>query len=364
MVITPSEIFAKSQISRFKICESANSYLHSGKKYIMTDSSGISIYDSLNLKNKVRINKAISIEGNYITNGKTIYFTVSAKDGHRGHYIYSVKTNGKSLKMLKRCNIESKLITCYKNCIYYVDNNVEGGTFPTKLIKFNLKTKKSKCISGNHTACAACYYNKKIYFSAPLLDVSEVNSNSVYYVNLKNNKIKKVKEYATLAKPQYHLTKNQICFESFRYKNNNTYDIRICHINKNKLIKSKKLPNNSIVDAIFSSTKKAIISIPNKYGKKYYIFNLSTGKKKKISGLDNDYYQVKLNEKGTVAYFAKESSERLYISKLSGTKTKPCKIDNWSDWINISNVYSYSWWVVGNKLVKYDGSYSVYNSIK
>lgn len=338
-----------------------NSFLYVNKKFILTSKKGIYFKKSAKGKSKKLTGKKVA--NNFISNGKTIYFTYDmgyAGAGHQRYAVYSIKNHRKSLKKLFTGNIEISLVALYKNCIYYLDNDVVGGIFPTCLYKYNLKTKKKSLIIGNNRCPRAFYHKGKIYYSNLLVDTPEINYTHLYSLNLKNNKIKKIQNNAEAI--DYCSSSNIACFESNKWNRNtdNACNIFVYTINnKNKLTKSKKLPNNSILRHVNKKGTKAIYS--KGYSSDYRIFNLKSGKNNRIQGIGNPYYSIITEDaKSSIIYFVNISkSNKMTIKKLVGNKLKAVKLSGKSS-IKVSSRL-FKCWIVGKyAIINNNNNYKTY----
>lgn len=325
--------------------------LYVNKKYIYSNKKGIFIKSSPKGKSKKITSK--TTEEAILSNGKTVYFVTypsgTAKEPEQINYkIYSVKTNGKGLKAIKSGKGMISLVTIYKNNLYYQDSK-DGNYYnnlPCRLVKLSHKSKKSKCISGSKTAGKVSYFNGKIYFSNYVFSYDEIDKDSIVYsVNLNNDKIKKEISYSASGNYSYTTSKS-IYFYSFKWSGSKMSNVRIYTIDKNnKLTKSKKLPNNSLVKHITSDGKYAIIN----NNETYYKFNLKTGAKKKIITTSGEFDITSGVKPTSSVYFIFDdnTTNRVAVKKLVGNKLKHCKISGNVN-MKISNK---SYWIAGNYLL-------------
>jgi hypothetical protein len=356
IAVLPNIVNAKNYKGKYK---SGESLVYVNKKIIYYSNKGIFIKKSAKAKaQKITDKKAV---GTLLSDGKTVFFTVESGEAgieHKRYTIYSVKTNGKQLTQITSSNIEADLVTYYKNCIYYLDNKEVGGTYPCCLFKYNLKTKEKKCISQNKLCARTFYYNKKIYFSNAVLSIDNVNYENLYSINLDNNKIKKVKNNAFAV--DYCFSSSKACFSSYKWNNRKDIPVKryIYTINKSKVKKSKKLPDNSFVYYVFNNGKKAICSKGD--GAPYYIFNLKTGKKTRIKGFKG-YGSFIGDFKSNKVYVKKDyNSNKLSLYKLNGSKLKKVKLSGKSS-VKCSG-YSSDCWVCGKYAIVKNSvnSYKIY----
>ena len=315
----------------------SSSILYAGGKYILANESGIFVTTSPTSKWKKITSKYRGDGKLFISDGKTIYFaTTSPGDPSQYRYsIYSIKTSGKGLKKIKSGKGPVELIACYNGNLYYGTAPV-GSLYCTKMMKINLKSKKVKCVSGNHPAGVYSYLNGRIYFSELLVTVSEETRRTVYCLNLKTGKIKKVLNLCSA----HNMSKstNSIAILSNKYgssagtTNNYIYTIN----SKHKITRSKKLPNNACLEFISKDNKYAYYRIINssRTGSTYYRFNLKTGKKEKIKGTGGRLaFDIIGDCKSSGIYFIANDSIESYtnkirVYKLSGTKLISQKIGN------------------------------------
>ena len=345
----------------------SSSLLYAGKKYILANEKGIFVSKKPEGKWKKITSKYKGNGQLFISNGKTIYFaTVTPGSPDQNKYsIYSIKTDGKKLRKVKSGKGLAELIAVYKNNLYFGSNS-QDYTYCTKIIKYNLKSKKTKCVSGKYNAGRFGYLNGKIYFSGLVVTSEANNTSPLYSLNLKNNKIKKEIKRCSA----YNLSKgsSSLYVSSYYYNINKGYktDNYIYKINsKHKKTRFKKLPND-INSEIVNKNGKFVIyrTISNDYTKNtYYRRNLKTGSQKKIIGTNEKYYYNVINDiKNADLYFVKEDdygsdSLKIKVYKLIGTKIKSMRISGKKSIVlnesyNVNNKWTHgNYWISGSSFI-------------
>lgn len=333
----------------------SSSLLYVNKKYIVANEKGIFVSNKPTSKWKRITSKYNSTGELFISDGKTVYFnTCSGYDpDHYKSSVYSIKTNGKKLKKIKKLKGSVNIIAAYKGNLY-IENSPQGMLYygHNKILRINLKSGKTKCISKNYDAGRCSYLNGRIYFSKFIAVAEFNNQNATYCLNLKNYKIKKVAKRLNA----YSLSnaESPLCFLSYYCddKKGCTTKNYIYSINsKHKIIKSKKLPDDFGTGYVSKNGKYVYYSNINLSKDVYYRQNLKTGVKKKITGPKKFPYNIIGDCKSSDIYFIYNNSDKyinkLSIYKLSGLKLIPLKI-NGAKTITLKDVYLNNSWTHGN----------------
>ncbi len=327
---------------------SSHNILHIGKKYIISTSKGIFIKNSIKSKPKKLTSK--KIKGNYVSNGKKIYFAVnrsSSKDS-----IYCLKISNKKLKKVKTVSYFQDFITAKNGCLYFFSGMNSGGS----IYQLKTSTKSVKYFA------FCCQYGK--YFCGKIFSQrahSDVDEYPLYSFDLKTGKKK------TILKSAY-LHSNNIGI-SYDFNNGNTENGLVlvsysCNkfatktklkniytsTNGRKFFKSKKLKVNiEKIDYVNAKKKYAILSNGSgEHNGAYFKFNLKSGKSTYITSDDNTCEVLTDVNTNNRVYFSKNKSPKLSINILTGTKSKPCKINGKS---HISNKNIKNFWIADKHLI-------------
>lgn len=329
MLPLPYNTSAKAVKNNYKLSKStyttSSSLLYVNKKYIFTNSKGIYVKNSLKGKEKRIANKTATSP--ILSDGNKIYFVVTTGDSPEKYKyaIYSVKINGKSTTKLKSGKGPANLITCYNGSLYYSDSPHLGALYTERIKKLNLKTKKTKVISGSKTAAHTVYFNGKIYFSVPTFSVTDMNRSKVYSVDLKTEKIKSVINNASAY--NYCCSNNLLGILSYKFdvRTAKTKNVYLYTVNKNnKITKSKRLSNNINVRFVSCNGKYAIY---NDNSCNTYKIYLKSGVKKKLS--KKIYFQhiiCDMKSPSSTYLINVNSSNQIFVRKMVGDKLKKCKI--------------------------------------
>lgn len=318
LIPTTTEAASKTK-NKFKTSDNGSLYVN--KKYIFATQKGIYVKNKISGKTKkISGKKSIGYTPSLLSDGKTVYFTVTGKStdpyNDYRYTIYSVKTNGKKLKKIKTLDNGNyfTFVTYYKGYLYYC-SGIEH--YASSLYKMNLSNKAATKV--REGSSNGFYFNGEIYCNRAHSDVSE---STLYRYNPEKGTITKFKDSA----PFDVYTYPYFVTEKMNYEKGPTSLNIYTSTNGKTFKKSKKLPSSEYVLYASGKTKYAVLEKEDTL----YKFTLKTGKHKKISGLNYSrygYYNIiKIDIKNDAPYFVYQTEDTITVQKLSGTKAVNCKI--------------------------------------
>lgn len=340
----------QKSINEFKV---AKGILKIGNKYIATNKSEILYKNNITEHGKMLAQKANT--GQIMSDGKTIYFTVdNGRDdtnGHNQYDVYRTDIYENNVEKVFSGNYEVELVACKDGSIYYIDDETPGNgtvTFLTKLMKYDIKSDSSICVSEDNCATIAKYVNGKIYYSPPLISADDIDENTVFAYDIKSEKNIEVAKQS-IVNPDTR--KDRLCFETYVWgSNDEIVNHYAYYFNDNNLLsKSQRLPDGYYITNLGKTDTSFLYkSKTENTTEELYTFNLKTGEIKQIAKSVDRNNWIQFDEKKNEFFFIKfdwdsgndSNSEKIYISRIKGNNIVKCLIDE-KDYIDYQMNYSY-----------------------
>lgn len=330
-----------------------SSLVYAGGKYIVANKKGIFVKKSVTASPKKITTK--SARGRIVSDGKIIYFLVQSgeKSGNYKYTVYSVKTNGKSLKKIRSAKGCAELLACYNGKLYFNDTAGKYTLNKTRIVGLNLKSKKAANITKSKKANVAMYYKSKIYFCYRADTDMDTQKTAVYSVNLRNNKVSKVLSKAAIELQEENtgapvLGSYKLDKQNFSYKNMYVYTIN----SKHKVTKSHSFPNNMLPQYV--NGKYAIAMDMATFST--YKITLKSGAKKKLTGNYQMFMDVTSGVKSSNSVYGitissmfggagDDDLDTMVVKKLVGNRFVSCKVGG------KTNFTGDNWWIAGNYII-------------
>lgn len=342
MTVLKDPIVLEEEIteSTFKV---AKDLLYVDDKYIYSGKS--TIYLKENPTDKVTVLTGVGQNGHnsigsMMSDGHTLYFTASPASLSTNCVVYSYNIDHPTLKNLFVSKGEISFLTCYDNCIYYLDNKT--------LNKYDLSSGKNTAFSnsdlkidnGSHIRNASSI-GQKLYLEV-------MNSNSKYgdYViiefDLNSTNAKVFLNNSSIISSHQNANEDKLYFSTL--SNNDWY---ICSVDKSgNFTKSPKISSKlTLSQGVITYDEFALMrSDSNESDFDLYKFNLQTGNITVIKGGAGGF-----KNKGCGLMYDEKNREDIYISgaaKFNG---------NGYDATNVTGEYDpYKMWIIDGYIINRD----------
>lgn len=342
MTVLKDPIVMEKEIteSTFKV---AKDLLYVNDKYIYSGKSTIYLKESPTDKVKVLTgvgNNGHNSIGSMMSDGHTLYFTASPASLSTNCVVYSYNIDHPTLKNLFVSKGEISFLTCYDNCIYYLDNEI--------LNKYDWSSGKNTAFSnsdlkidnGSHIRNASSI-GQKLYLEV-------MNSNSKYgdYViiefDLNSTSAKVFLNNSSIISSHQNANEDKLYFSTL--SNNDWY---ICSVDKSgNFTKSPKISSKlTLSQGVITYDEFALMrSDSNESDFDLYKFNLQTGNITVIKGGAGGF-----KNKGCGLMYDEKNREDIYISgaaKFNG---------NGYDATNVTGEYDpYKMWIIDGYIINRD----------
>lgn len=349
---------SKYKTNEYKV---ADKLLKVGSKYILSDTEGIYVRNSIIEKGKRIVSK--NNTGHMLSNGEKLFFTVKVdkQNNNTAYYepydIYSVNIDGSDLKCEYHCDHMVNLITYKNGFLYYFDLKFESASF----MKINTSDGKTTVLnSGNHPYLSVGKASgDKIYLSSSLQSVHQISDNAVYSFDIESETFDKVLSGAMLPNTSVN-TSDLVYMFTFNADNGHYSNYYVYYINdKGDLVKSAKLPDDTTVSFLSCDGSFAILSKFNdtkSSSKTWYYFNLETGDYDSIAELENvicfEKQDLNAPEDIYFVYYPYNSTRDMYslhVKKLENNDLKTMRIGD-SEYITAG----FDYWIVDGFFVNDD----------
>ncbi len=194
---------------------------------------------------------------NLLSDGETVFFTVNpgaSADNFGAYYqqdeVYSVKVNGENLSKLFKTEGDVKLVTCYDNYLFYLNNHDSNYGYSSNqsdymLNKYNIATGENVEFSNNDLGISNgdsigdfVSVGTKIYLEASSSGGS-YDSCDIIEFDTKSSKANNVLQNAHIVSPSTNAQQGILCFETSGDNDWYIYSVD----SSGKMTKSEKIPS-------------------------------------------------------------------------------------------------------------------------
>lgn len=269
-----------------------------------------------------------------LSDGEIVFFTVNpgASVDNSGVYyqqdeVYSVKVNGENLNKLFKTEGDVKLVTCYDDYLFYLNNHDSNYGYSStesnyKLNKYNIVTGENVEFSNSDLGISDgdsigefASVGTKIYLEAFISGDSYDNCNIIEF-DTKSSKANNVLQNAHIVSPSINAQQGVVCFET-----SGNSDWYIHSVNASgEMTKSGKISSRlTLSQGVISSDGSFALmrSGTNESDFDLYKVNLTTGK---VEVIDNGAGCFK--NKGACLTYDKKHKENIYVVGPGGTNLK------------------------------------------
>lgn len=271
---------------------------------------------------------------NLLSDGEKVFFTVNpgaSADNFGAYYqqdeVYSIKVNGENLSKLFKTEGDVKLITCYDDCLFYLNNHDSNYSYSStgsdyKLNKYNIETGENVefsnsdlGISGDDRIGDFASVGTKLYLEVSDSGGSYDNCDIIEF-DIKLSKANNVLQNAHIVSPSTNAQQGVVCFETSGDNNWYIYSVDF----SGKMTKSEKIPSKlTLKQGVISNDGSFALmrSDANESDFDLYKVNLKTGK---IEVIENGAGCFK--NKGAGLTYDEKHKENIYVVGPGGSSRK------------------------------------------
>ena len=329
--------------------EVANDLLYVDDKYIYSD--GNAIYYKENSTDNVLTLVKQSNTGELMSNGETIYFTVSSGSSYDyvSCEVYTVMSDSTNYNKLFTSNGKVEFVTCYDNCIYYLDKTDSNTTFN----KYDLHSSKNTIFKNSDLNIDNSNYIRNVSSIGQKVYLEIANENSTYgsydiiEFDLNSTNAKVILSNSSIVSEYRNANKDKLCFST---PSDNDWYIYSADKNGN-ISKSAKIPSKlTLSQGVISSDGSFALMMSNMNESDFdlYKFDLDTGD---ITVIESGAAGFK--GKGSGLGFDLEFRENIYLVG-SGDRIAKFNGDGY-DTYTVNGTYDpYQCWVVDGYVINRD----------
>lgn len=327
------------------VFKSGDSLVYVGDKIIYAKNDGIYYRDNpTSSENKIvstqKDHASPQNARNLLSDGETVFFTVNpgaSADNFGAYYqqdeVYSVKVNGENLSKLFKTEGDVKLVTCYDDYLFYLNNHDSNYGYSSNesdymLNKYNIETGENVEFSNSDLGISNgdsigdfVSVGTKIYLEAFSSGDSYDNCDIIEF-DTKSSKANNVLQNAHIVSPSTNAQQGVVCFEtSGDVETSGDNDWYVYSVNSSgKMTKSEKIPSRLTLSqgVISNDGSFALIrSDINESDFDLYKVYLKTGK---IEVIENGAGCFK--NKGAGLTYDKKHEENIYVVGPGGSSHK------------------------------------------
>lgn len=244
------------------VFKSGDSLVYVGDKIIYAKNDGIYYRDNpTSSENKIastqKDHTSPQNARNLLSDGETVFFTVNpgaSADNFGAYYqqdeVYSVKANGENLSKLFKTEGDVKLVTCYDDYLFYLNNHdsnygYSGNQSDYMLNKYNIATGENVEFSNSDLGISNgdsigdfVSFGTKIYLEASSSGGS-YDSCDIIEFDTKSSKANNVLQNAHIVSPSTNAQQGVVCFETSGDNDWYIYSVD----SSGKMTKSEKIPS-------------------------------------------------------------------------------------------------------------------------
>lgn len=318
---------------------SGDSLVYAGNKIIYAKNDGIYYREKpTGTENKIastqKDHASPQNARNLLSDGETVFFTVNlgaSADNFGAYYqqdeVYSVKVNGENLSKLFKTEGDVKLVTCYDDYLFYLNNHDSNYSYSStqseyKLNKYNLETGEKIEFSNSDLGLSDgdsigdfVSVGTKIYLEVSSSGGSYNNCDIIEF-DAKASKANNVLQNAHIVLPSTNAQQSVVCFETSGDKEWYIYSVD----SSGKMTKSEKIPSRlTLSQGVISSDGSFALmrSDSNESDFDLYMVYLKTGK---IEVIENGAGCFK--NKGAGLTYDKKHKENIYCTGPGGANFK------------------------------------------
>lgn len=269
-----------------------------------------------------------------LSDGETVFFTVNpgaSSDNFGAYYqqdeVYSIKVNGENLSKLFKTEGDVKLVTCYDDYLFYLNNHDSNYSYSSNqsdymLNKYNIETGENVEFSNSDLGIANgdsigdfVSVGTKIYLEVFSSEGSYDNCDIIEF-DTKSSKANNVLQNAHIVSPSTNAQQDVVCFETSGDNDWYVYSVNL----SGEMTKSEKIPSRlTLSQGVISSDGSFALmrSDTNESDFDLYKVNLKTGK---IEVIENGAGCFK--NKGAGLTYDKKHCENIYVTGPGGTSLK------------------------------------------